>query len=77
MRPSHLFGMLLLVCVFLIGGFSTALAAEESQRDLAPGLIVPDAARPGPDFDVDAATQAYIDLLSPEQRNIQHGRNAQ
>jgi STE24 endopeptidase len=68
MRPSHLFGMLLLMCVFLIGGFSTALAAEESRPDLAPGLIVPDAARPGPDFDVDAATQAYIDLLSPEQR---------
>lgn len=43
-------------------------AAEGSERDLAPGLIVPEAARPGADFDVDRATQAYVDLLNAEQR---------
>jgi STE24 endopeptidase len=36
--------------------------------ELPPGLQIPDAARPGPDFDVDKATQAYLDLLSPEQK---------
>ena len=29
-----------------------------------------DAARPGPNFDVDRATQAYLDILSPEQRKL-------
>ncbi len=37
-------------------------------RELPPGVIVPDAAKPGPDFDVDQATDAYIALLTPEQR---------
>ena len=37
-------------------------------RDLPPGLQIPAAAQPGPDFDVEKATQAYLDLLSPEQR---------
>ena len=37
-------------------------------RDLPPGLQVPAAAQPGPGFDVDRATKAYLDLLSPEQR---------
>ena len=37
-------------------------------RDLPPGLQIPDAARPGPQFDVDRATEAYLDLLSPAQR---------
>jgi STE24 endopeptidase len=60
--------ILLLLFVLLMGGLSTVSAAETEQQDLAPGLIVPDAARPGPDFDVDAATQAYIELLTPEQR---------
>ncbi|MBS0194139.1 MAG: M48 family metallopeptidase [Proteobacteria bacterium] len=39
-------------------------------RDFPPGLIIPDAARPGPHFDVDKATQAYLDLLSPAQRKL-------
>ncbi len=43
-------------------------AQTVSTRDLPPGLQIPEAARPGPDFDVDRATQAYLDLLSPEQR---------
>ncbi len=37
-------------------------------RDLPPGLQVPVAAQPGPDFDVERATEAYLNLLSPEQR---------
>lgn len=36
--------------------------------DLPPGLLVPVAAQPGPDFDVDKATQAYLGLLTPQQR---------
>ncbi|MBS0213508.1 MAG: M48 family metallopeptidase [Proteobacteria bacterium] len=39
-------------------------------RDFPPGLIIPDAARPGPNFDVDKATQAYLNLLSPQQRQL-------
>ncbi|MGA9572549.1 MAG: M48 family metalloprotease, partial [Lysobacterales bacterium] len=52
----------------MTGVFSPVSAAEDNQRDIAPGLIVPEAARPGPDFNVDEATQAYVDLLTPEQR---------
>jgi len=37
-------------------------------RDFPPGLQIPDAARPGPHFDADKATEAYLNLLSPEQR---------
>ena len=44
------------------------LADTALVRDLPPGLQIPDAARPGPAFDVDKATEAYLDLLSPEQR---------
>src|SRR5262245_58152497 len=35
---------------------------------LPPRVHVPDAAQPGPDFDVDKATEAYLALLTPEQR---------
>ena len=37
-------------------------------RDLPPGLQVPEDARPRPGFDVERATQAWLALLSPEQR---------
>jgi STE24 endopeptidase len=44
-------------------------AAEPvAARDLPPGLQIPADARPGPGFDVDKATQAYLNLLSPAQR---------
>lgn len=43
-------------------------AAAPIAAELPPGLQVPAEARPGPGFDVDHATQAYIALLSPEQR---------
>ena len=42
--------------------------APPGSRDFPPGLQIPDAAKPGPNFDVDRATQAYLDLLTPEQR---------
>src|SRR5579859_4672919 len=45
-----------------------AAHAAPAGRDLPPGLQIPDAARPGPQFDVDRATEAYLNLLSPEQR---------
>jgi STE24 endopeptidase len=43
-------------------------AADAKERELPPGLEVPAAARPGPDFDADRATEAYLALLTPEQR---------
>jgi STE24 endopeptidase len=46
------------------------LAAQPIVRDLPPGLQVPAAAEPGPDFNVDKATGAYLGLLSPEQRRL-------
>ena len=57
--------------VLLLAFFSVAFAAPATAptaRDLPPGLQIPDAARPGPTFDVDKATEAYLSLLSPEQR---------
>src|SRR5262245_42563837 len=45
-------------------------AGELPDRELPPGLLVPAAARTGPNFDVERATQAYLDLLSPEQREL-------
>ena len=59
-------GFLAAVCSTLLAG--GAPAAEALLRDLPPGLQIPAAARPGPDFDVERATQAYLDLLSPPQR---------
>jgi STE24 endopeptidase len=52
----------------LIGG--TAWAGTPIARDLPPGLQIPAAAQPGPGFDVDKATEAYLNLLSPEQRAL-------
>jgi STE24 endopeptidase len=75
-RPRILFGaltrfkcllivaVLLACCVPNLG----AWAAEPGARELPVGLQIPAAAQPGPDFDVDRATAAYIDLLSPAQR---------
>lgn len=47
--------------------FAVPLLAQSS-RELPPGLIVPDAAKPGPDFNVDRATEAYLNVLTPQQR---------
>jgi STE24 endopeptidase len=62
----------LVACLFAIVLAPSASAAADAtpttSRDLPPGLQIPDAARPGPGFDVDRATEAYLALLSPEQR---------
>lgn len=47
-----------------------AFADQSIVRDLPPGLQIPEAARTGPQFDVDKATQAYLNLLSPRQREL-------
>jgi STE24 endopeptidase len=49
-------------------GVGTPAAATQIVRELPPGLHVPAAAQPGPQFDVDRATEAWLGLLSPEQR---------
>ncbi|MEO7325624.1 MAG: M48 family metallopeptidase [Dokdonella sp.] len=59
-------GMAVLLVIWV--GISFAYAETPLVRDLPPGLQIPDAARPGPGFDVDRATEAYLNLLSPEQR---------
>lgn len=55
-----------LAILFVLGARS-ALAAPIAAQ-LPPGLQVPAAAMPGPGFDVDKATQAYLALLGPAQR---------
>ncbi|HET7925032.1 MAG TPA: M48 family metallopeptidase [Rhodanobacteraceae bacterium] len=62
-------GFLVLVLLLCILPFA-AHAASPIARDLPPGLQIPDAAKPGPGFDVDRATEAYLDLLTPEQREL-------
>src|SRR4249920_360175 len=57
--------LLLCLGLFFVHGVQ---AEEKLVRDLPPGLQIPDAAHPGPNFDVDRATEAYIGLLTPEQR---------
>jgi len=47
-----------------------APAAQPIVRDLPPGLQIPAAAQIGPNFDVDQATEGYLNLLSPEQRSL-------
>ena len=44
------------------------LAAAPASRELPPGLIVPEAAKAGPGFDAERATEAYLAVLSDEQR---------
>src|SRR5689334_5999913 len=63
----------LLVLLVLAGAWAligSAFAESLIVRDLPPGLHVPEAAKPGPDFDVDRATEAWLGLLSPEQRQL-------
>ncbi len=49
-------------------GHADATIGTPITRDFPPGLQIPDAARPGPNFNADKATEAYLALLSPEQR---------
>lgn len=59
---------LCVVALLALGAALTASAAAPDVPTLPPGTQIPDAARPGPNFDVDRATEAYLALLSPEQR---------
>ncbi len=63
----------LLLALLLLIGFGDAHAAGPIVRDFPPGLQIPDAARPGPRFDVDQATESYLALLTPEQRQLSDG----
>ncbi len=54
-----------LLLAFLAG--HAAIAADVSVA-LPPGTAIPDVAQPGPAFDAAAATDAYLALLTPEQR---------
>ena len=54
----------LLCC--LIG--AARAASDPSAVELPPGVQVPAAAVPGPDFDVERATKSYLALLNPAQR---------
>jgi STE24 endopeptidase len=56
----------------LLAWLSVGIACADGSmvRDLPPGLHVPAAAQPGPGFDVERATEAWLDVLSPEQRAL-------
>jgi STE24 endopeptidase len=63
--------VLRLILVLLIAVFALdTLAQSPIARDFPPGLQVPVQAQAGPGFDVDKATAAWLDLLSPEQRRL-------
>src|SRR6266567_7325055 len=64
--------VLLLACgmVIALACASNASADSTIVRELPPGLHVPEAAKPGPGFDIERATEAWLDLLSPEQRAL-------
>ena len=62
---------LAVVSFWVAMAFANAVAAQAApavDRELPPGLQIPAAARPGPDFDAERATQAYLALLTPAQR---------
>ena len=61
-----------LACMLALAGSAAALSAADAAivRDLPPGLHVPEQAIAGPTFDVDRATAAWLDTLSPEQRSL-------
>ena len=44
-----------------------AQAESPIARDLPPGLQIPEAARPAANFDVDRATEAYLNLLLADE----------
>jgi STE24 endopeptidase len=58
--------------MLVLAGSAVAIPAADAAivRDLPPGLHVPELATAGPAFDVDRATAAWLDTLSPEQRSL-------
>lgn len=59
--------LMLLLAVLWIAN-APAHAAEEAPLEAKVELVVPPGAQAGPDFDVERATQAWIETLSPQQR---------
>jgi STE24 endopeptidase len=57
---------MLIVAVLTLAQASNA--AQTLMHEFPPGLVVPADAALTPDFNVDKATRAYMDLLSPAQR---------
>jgi STE24 endopeptidase len=55
-----------ILCSLLL--LALPLVASPPAGELPPGLIVPEAAKPGPGFDADRATEAYLHVLSDAQR---------
>src|SRR5450631_3556483 len=66
-REFMRFTLRILLPIILLCSAIGALAAPIA-ADFPPGRQVPAGAQPGPGFDVDKATSAYLALLSPEQR---------
>lgn len=57
------------VALAIIVGLALPAAYAEEQDDAIPVILeIPEGAKAGPDFDVDKATDAYINLLSEEGR---------
>ena len=57
-----------LAAFILCAGLTAHAASPRDVPTIPPGVQIPDAARPGPDFDVERATDAYLALLPPAQR---------
>ncbi len=62
-----LIGILLLLCTNTLLAADTAPSAK-TERELSPGLIIPEASRPGAAFDADKATDAYLNVLNDTQK---------
>jgi STE24 endopeptidase len=67
MKALQRLGCGLLLSLFCFGA---AFADSPIARDLPPGLHVPPQAQPRAGFDADRATEAWLNLLSPEQRKL-------
>lgn len=52
----------------LILAFAAAPTFASDTAEVAPVLVIPEAARATPGFDVERATQAYLDLIPPDAR---------
>lgn len=60
--------MKLLALSIVLALLALRASAAPVAADFPPGLHVPAEAQPGPGFDVDKATAAYVAMLTPEQR---------
>jgi STE24 endopeptidase len=60
----------ILCSLLLICASCDTAVADTIVRDLPPGLHVPAGAQPGPGFEIERATEAWLGLLSPQQRAL-------